>query len=91
MPVSSRAPWARSPGNRTRGVLCKEGSDFVRGVLVTPCALQLCNFVTFSLLQAVKEEGQDPEEMGVMLEATSKKTVKRCVKGIGLCLSLPEA
>ncbi|XP_039103453.1 scaffold attachment factor B2 isoform X3 [Hyaena hyaena] len=33
------------------------------------------------LKKAVKEEGQDPEEMGVTLEATSKKTVKRCVKG----------
>ncbi|XP_057565788.1 scaffold attachment factor B2 isoform X4 [Hippopotamus amphibius kiboko] len=30
---------------------------------------------------AVKEEGQDPDEIGIALEATSKKTTKRCVKG----------
>uniref|UniRef100_A0A673TE74 SAP domain-containing protein n=1 Tax=Suricata suricatta TaxID=37032 RepID=A0A673TE74_SURSU len=33
------------------------------------------------LKKAVKEEGQDPEEMGIALEATSKKMPKRCVKG----------
>lgn len=32
-------------------------------------------------LQAVKEEGQDPEEIAVALEATSKKLAKRGVKG----------
>ncbi|KAG8519062.1 Scaffold attachment factor B2 [Galemys pyrenaicus] len=32
------------------------------------------------LKKAVKEEGQDPDEIGIVLEATSKKT-KRCVKG----------
>ncbi|KAB0361285.1 hypothetical protein FD754_005441 [Muntiacus muntjak] len=31
------------------------------------------------LKKAVKEEGQDPDEIGIALEATSKKT-KRCVK-----------
>lgn len=34
------------------------------------------------LKKAVKEEGQDPDEIGVTLENTSKKTTKRCVKGI---------
>ncbi|XP_057565787.1 scaffold attachment factor B2 isoform X3 [Hippopotamus amphibius kiboko] len=33
------------------------------------------------LKKAVKEEGQDPDEIGIALEATSKKTTKRCVKG----------
>ncbi|XP_004689382.1 PREDICTED: scaffold attachment factor B2 [Condylura cristata] len=33
------------------------------------------------LKKAVKEEGQDPDEIGIVLEATSKKTTKRCVKG----------
>ncbi|KAB1259504.1 Scaffold attachment factor B2 [Camelus dromedarius] len=33
------------------------------------------------LKKAVKEEGQDPDEIGIALEATSKKTAKRCVKG----------
>ncbi|XP_030148568.1 scaffold attachment factor B2 isoform X1 [Lynx canadensis] len=33
------------------------------------------------LKKAVKEEGQDPDELGIALEATSKKTAKRCVKG----------
>ncbi|XP_008571276.1 PREDICTED: scaffold attachment factor B2 isoform X1 [Galeopterus variegatus] len=33
------------------------------------------------LKKAVKEEGQDPDEIGIELEAASKKTTKRCVKG----------
>ncbi|XP_064428700.1 scaffold attachment factor B2 isoform X2 [Mirounga angustirostris] len=33
------------------------------------------------LKKAVKEEGQDPDEIGVALEATSKRTTKRCIKG----------
>nr|XP_055199212.1 scaffold attachment factor B2 isoform X5 [Nyctereutes procyonoides] len=33
------------------------------------------------LKKAVKEEGQDPDEIGVALEATSKRTAKRCIKG----------
>ncbi|XP_024601515.1 scaffold attachment factor B2 isoform X2 [Neophocaena asiaeorientalis asiaeorientalis] len=33
------------------------------------------------LKKAVKEEGQDPDEIGVALEATSKRTTKKCVKG----------
>uniref|UniRef100_A0A8C8ZWF7 Scaffold attachment factor B2 n=1 Tax=Prolemur simus TaxID=1328070 RepID=A0A8C8ZWF7_PROSS len=33
------------------------------------------------LKKAVKEEGQDPDEIGIELEATSKKTTKRCAKG----------
>nr|KAF6481919.1 scaffold attachment factor B2 [Molossus molossus] len=33
------------------------------------------------LKKAVKEEGQDPDEIGITLEATNKKTAKRCVKG----------
>lgn len=47
---------------------------------VCPTALNsVVNFV--SSQQAVKEEGQDPDEIGIALEATSKKT-KRFVKGI---------
>uniref|UniRef100_G3RGJ0 Scaffold attachment factor B2 n=1 Tax=Gorilla gorilla gorilla TaxID=9595 RepID=G3RGJ0_GORGO len=34
------------------------------------------------LKKAVKEEGQDPDEIGIELEATSKKSAKRCVKGL---------
>nr|XP_012291339.1 scaffold attachment factor B2 [Aotus nancymaae] len=34
------------------------------------------------LKKAVKEEGQDPDEMGIELEATSKKSAKRYVKGL---------
>uniref|UniRef100_A0A8C9PMX6 Scaffold attachment factor B2 n=1 Tax=Spermophilus dauricus TaxID=99837 RepID=A0A8C9PMX6_SPEDA len=30
---------------------------------------------------AVKEEGQDPDEVGIELETTSRRTTKRCVKG----------
>ncbi|ELK29841.1 Scaffold attachment factor B2, partial [Myotis davidii] len=33
------------------------------------------------LKKAVKEEGQDPDEIGITLEATNRKTAKRCVKG----------
>uniref|UniRef100_A0A8D2A4E0 Scaffold attachment factor B2 n=1 Tax=Sus scrofa TaxID=9823 RepID=A0A8D2A4E0_PIG len=33
------------------------------------------------LKKAVKEEGQGPDEIGIALEATSKKTTKRCLKG----------
>ncbi|KAB0400789.1 hypothetical protein E2I00_004812, partial [Balaenoptera physalus] len=33
------------------------------------------------LKKAVKEEGQDPDEIGIALEATSKRTTKKCVKG----------
>ncbi|XP_004865740.1 scaffold attachment factor B2 isoform X3 [Heterocephalus glaber] len=33
------------------------------------------------LKKAVKEEGQDPDEIGIELETTSKKTAKRCAKG----------
>ncbi|XP_004771563.2 scaffold attachment factor B2 isoform X1 [Mustela lutreola] len=33
------------------------------------------------LKKAVKEEGQDPDEIGVALEATSKRTAKRYIKG----------
>ncbi|XP_053435048.1 scaffold attachment factor B2 [Nycticebus coucang] len=33
------------------------------------------------LKKAVKEEGQDPDEIGMELEATSKKITKRCTKG----------
>uniref|UniRef100_A0A2K5HT78 Scaffold attachment factor B2 n=1 Tax=Colobus angolensis palliatus TaxID=336983 RepID=A0A2K5HT78_COLAP len=34
------------------------------------------------LKKAVKEEGQDPDEIGIELEASSKKSAKRCVKGL---------
>ncbi|XP_070271988.1 scaffold attachment factor B2 isoform X2 [Myotis yumanensis] len=33
------------------------------------------------LKKAVKEEGQDPDEIGITLEVTNRKTAKRCVKG----------
>ncbi|XP_036315386.1 scaffold attachment factor B2 isoform X5 [Pipistrellus kuhlii] len=33
------------------------------------------------LKKAVKEEGQDPDEIGITLEATNRKTAKRSVKG----------
>ncbi|XP_059553010.1 scaffold attachment factor B2 isoform X5 [Myotis daubentonii] len=33
------------------------------------------------LKKAVKEEGQNPDEIGITLEATNRKTAKRCVKG----------
>ncbi|XP_046299951.1 scaffold attachment factor B2 [Marmota monax] len=33
------------------------------------------------LKKAVKEEGQDPDEVGIELETTSRRTTKRCVKG----------
>lgn len=51
-----------------------------------PTALNsVVNFV--SSQQAVKEEGQDPDEIGIAFEATSKKT-KRLVKGIHFNLLL---
>ncbi|KAK2495174.1 hypothetical protein MC885_021248 [Smutsia gigantea] len=37
------------------------------------------------LKKAVKEEGQDPDDIDIALEATSKKPAKRFVKGIHLC------
>ncbi|XP_066130999.1 scaffold attachment factor B2 [Saccopteryx bilineata] len=33
------------------------------------------------LKKAVKEEGQDPGEIGITLDTTNKRTAKRCVKG----------
>ncbi|KAM9687559.1 scaffold attachment factor B2 isoform 1-T1 [Trichechus inunguis] len=33
------------------------------------------------LKKAVKEEGQDPDELDIELDVTSKKTTKKCVKG----------
>ncbi|XP_077890305.1 scaffold attachment factor B2 isoform X3 [Ictidomys tridecemlineatus] len=33
------------------------------------------------LKKAVKEEGQDPDEVGIELETTCRRTTKRCVKG----------
>uniref|UniRef100_A0A673TCM9 Uncharacterized protein n=1 Tax=Suricata suricatta TaxID=37032 RepID=A0A673TCM9_SURSU len=67
--------------NRRRSLQGRD-RDFVGEMVTERWALQLRTFVNvFSLLQAVKEEGQDPEEMGIALEATSKKMPKRCVKG----------
>ncbi|XP_059108163.1 scaffold attachment factor B2-like isoform X1 [Peromyscus eremicus] len=34
------------------------------------------------LRKAVKEEGQEPEEIGISWGATSKKAIKRCTKGL---------
>lgn len=51
-----------------------------------PAALDNVKFISSS--QAVKEEGQDPDEIGITLEATNKKIAKRCVKGTHLYLLL---
>lgn len=82
-------------GSRTSVALCEQGFDFVGGGVVTENnaspvrSSTLFNFI--SSQQAVKEEGQDPDELGIALEATSKKMAKRCVKGSGSCLLPPKA
>nr|XP_019818958.1 PREDICTED: scaffold attachment factor B2-like [Bos indicus] len=74
----SQPRWQKQSCSLQGSVAFVAGKLLQRKSSVCPTALNsVVNFV--SSQQAVKEEGQDPDEIGIALEATSKKT-KRFVK-----------